>query len=108
MRQSGLLAAAGIYALENHIDRLAEDHANAARLAEGLGAIPGVVVDPVQTNMVLASLPEERLAGVAEYMQEKGILIMAASGGRIRLVTHLDIAEGVIERVVDAFSAYLS
>jgi len=108
MRQSGLLAAAGIYALENHIDRLAEDHANAARLAEGLGAIPGVVVDPVQTNMVLASLPQERLAGVAGYMQEKGILIMAASGGRIRMVTHLDIAEGVIERVVAAFSSYLS
>ena len=108
MRQSGLLAAAGIYALENHVDRLADDHANAARLAEGLGAIPGVAVDPVQTNMVIASIPEESLAGVVEYMRAKDILLMGASGGKIRMVTHLDIPEGAIERVVNAFTGYLS
>jgi threonine aldolase len=108
MRQSGLLAAAGIYALENHVDRLADDHANAVRLAEGLGAIPGVAVDPVQTNMVLASIPEESLAGVVEYMRAKDILLMGASGGKIRMVTHLDIPEGAIERVVNAFTGYLS
>jgi threonine aldolase len=108
MRQSGLLAAAGIYALENHVDRLANDHANAVRLAEGLGAIPGVAVDPVQTNMVLASIPEESLAGVVEYMRAKDILLMGASGGKIRMVTHLDIPEGAIERVVNAFTGYLS
>ena len=108
MRQSGLLAAAGIHALENHVDRLAEDHENANLLAQGLGTIPGVEVDPVHTNMVLASIPEESLAGVVEYMQARDILLMGASGGKIRMVTHLDVAEGAIETVVDAFKGYLS
>ncbi len=107
MRQSGLLAAAGIYALENHVDRLAEDHVNASLLAKGLSAIAGVAVDPVQTNMVLASIPEASRAGVVEYMGEKDILLMDASGGKIRMVTHLDIEEGAIETVVDAFTGYL-
>ena len=108
MRQSGLLAAAGIYALENHVDRLAEDHAKATLLADCLGGIAGVEVDPVQTNMVLASIPEESRAGVVEYMLDKDILLMGASGGKIRMVTHLDIEEGAIETVVNAFAGYLS
>ncbi|MFP6874163.1 MAG: low-specificity L-threonine aldolase [Verrucomicrobiales bacterium] len=107
MRQSGLLAAAGIHALENHVEHLATDHANAQCLADGLGAIAGVEVDPVQTNMVFASIPAGSGAGVVEYMRAKDILLMGASGGKIRMVTHLDIEEGAIETVVDAFTGYL-
>ncbi|MED5586450.1 MAG: low-specificity L-threonine aldolase [Verrucomicrobiota bacterium] len=108
MRQSGLLAAAGMHALEHHVERLADDHAKASRLAEGLSGIPGVMVDPVHSNMVLAALPEASLAGIAEYMRSRDILILGASGGRIRMVTHLDIPEEAIDRVVDAFADYLS
>jgi threonine aldolase len=108
MRQSGLLAAAGMHALEHHVERLADDHAQASRLAEGLSGIPGVMVDPVHSNMVLAALPEASLAGIAEYMRSRDILILGASGGRIRMVTHLDIPEEAIDRVVDAFADYLS
>ena len=108
MRQSGLLAAAGMHALEHHVERLADDHAQASRLAEGLSGIPGVMVDPVHSNMVLAALPEASLAGIAEYMRSRDILILGASGGRIRMVSHLDIPEEAIDRVVDAFADYLS
>ena len=108
MRQSGLLAAAGMHALEHHVERLAEDHAKASRLAAGLSEISGVDVNPVQTNMVLAALPEESLAEIVGYMRSKDILILGASGGIIRMVTHLDVPEEAIDRVVDAFAAYLS
>ncbi len=83
-------------------------NAQASRLAEGLSGIPGVMVDPVHSNMVLAALPEASLAGIAEYMRSRDILILGASGGRIRMVTHLDIPEEAIDRVVDAFADYLS
>ena len=61
MRQGGVLAAGGLYALEHHVDRLAEDHANAQRLAKGLAAL-GIASDPVQTNMVFAAIPEASCA----------------------------------------------
>ena len=108
MRQSGLLAAAGMHALEHHVERLAEDHAKASRLAAGLSEISGVDVNQVQTNMVLAALPEESLAEIVGYMRSKDIQILGASGGIIRMVTHLDVPEEAIDRVVDAFAAYLS
>ena len=98
----------GMRALEHHVERLAEDHAKASRLAAGLSEISGVDVNPVQTNMVLASLPEESLAEIVGYMRSKDILILGASGGIIRMVTHLDVPEEAIDRVVDAFAAYLS
>lgn len=90
MRQAGLLAAAGLHALSHHVERLADDHANAARLASGLTRI-GVRVDPPpETNMVMFEIeaPEAFQRGLAE----RGVLVNATGPGRFRAVTHLDVS----------------
>jgi len=103
MRQAGVLAAAGQYALEHHISRLAEDHAHAQQLAEGLSAL-GLKVEPPQTNIVFVAIPESAVAGLAGTLRAAGIL--ASVGRRTRLVTHLDINRAQIEAVLTAFSHY--
>ena len=108
MRQSGILAAAGIHALQHHVDRLAEDHANARLLAEGLAAIDGIEVAPVQTNMVFATVAEHRVSGLTESLHAKNILIVAHTCGALRLVTHLDIDADAIRTAVSAFSEYFA
>ncbi|YCM46880.1 low-specificity L-threonine aldolase (plasmid) [Verrucomicrobiaceae bacterium 227] len=108
LRQSGILAAAGIYALENQVDRLREDHDKATRLGEGLAAIPGVEVDPVQTNMLFVKVGNEKVAPLVRYLKERKILIVGYPGERIRLVTHLDIKDRDIEVVVESFAAGLA
>ncbi|WP_079202662.1 low-specificity L-threonine aldolase [Pseudomonas sp. CC6-YY-74] len=102
MRQSGLLAAAGLYALEHQVARLAEDHANAERLADGLRGL-GYVVEPVQTNMVYAQVGEQAGA-LKAFCAERGIRLTAAP--RLRMVTHLDVSAEDIDRVLEAFSAF--
>jgi len=101
MRQAGILAAAGIVALSENVGRLAEDHANARRLAEGLAAI-GVAVDPaeVRTNMVFLCLPPEQAESLAAFLRERGILV--AGRESIRLVTHHDVTAADIDRFVAA------
>jgi threonine aldolase len=102
MRQAGILAAAGISALQHNLDRLAEDHHNAARLAEGLADITGFEVDPsVDTNMVFFSPPEGQMAALQAHLKARDILISGA-----RLVTHLDISARDIETAIDAFAAF--
>jgi threonine aldolase len=96
MRQAGVLAAAGLYALENNVERLAEDHANAERLAQGLRE-QGYEVEEPHTNMVFAQVP----AGVTDHLIKNGILVL--SGPRLRLVTHLDVDAAGIERALAAF-----
>jgi len=103
MRQSGIIAAAGIHALENHVDRLAEDHDHARFLGEGLAAISGLDVQAVQTNMVFVDAPEKDPALISEKLSEKGINICGYTGSQIRLVTHLAINREHIELVIDAF-----
>jgi len=107
MRQSGLLAAAGIHALEHHVERLADDHANAQRLAEGLVEIEGCQADPdqVQTNMVYARFPEQKRNELPRKLKERGILIYP--GHPMRLVTHLDVSPEDVERAVEAFGEIL-
>lgn len=102
MRQAGVLAAAGIVALTENVARLAEDHANARRLAEGLTAIDGLDGDPVsvQTNMVFLSLPPDHAEALATFLRDRGILISGRE--RIRLVTHRDVTSADIDRVVGA------
>ena len=105
MRQAGVVAAAAIYALENHVERLAEDHALAARLAEGLQGLPGLTVESPQTNILFADLVGERAAGLMEHLKSRGVL--ATGLYRLRFVTHLDVdAEGV-DRAVAAMREYL-
>ncbi len=106
MRQAGVLAAAGIEALEHHVDRLREDHDNATRLAQGLAGISGISVDAtaVQTNMVFASFAD----GVAELlttdMRERGIVLTA--NNPMRMVTHLDVTSADIDYVIRSFADY--
>lgn len=102
MRQAGMLAAAGLYALQHQVARLAEDHANAVWLGEALAGL-GYVVEPVQTNMVYVQLGE-RAERLKAFMAERGIAVSAAP--RLRLVTHLDVRPTDIERVVDAFASF--
>ena len=109
MRQAGLLAAAGIHALDNHVERLADDHANALRLAEQLATIPqiSVDVDAVQTNMVFMNLAQDAAATLPAYMQGKGIL-MNGHPSRIRLVTHLDVNAEKIDQFVTELRGFFA
>ena len=105
MRQAGILAAAGIVALETMIDRLAEDHANAKLLAEGLADIPGIELDParVKTNIVFFDLHDALTAQqLAERLERDGILIGAAGERRMRAVTHYGIEGADIETALGA------
>ena len=100
MRQAGVIAAAGLYALDHNVERLAEDHANAARLAAALAGLPGVTVEPVQTNMVFVRFPAERCAGLAAYLEAKGV--KALIGARTRLCTHLDVDSAGVDKAAAA------
>jgi threonine aldolase len=102
MRQAGILAAAGIVALENHVERLEEDHENARLLAEGLSEIDELSVDPalVQTNMVFVSLDQNHSRNLRNSLKQRGILI--SGGATIRLVTHLDVTADDIRTVIEA------
>lgn len=107
MRQAGLLAAGGIYVLENHVERLAEDHANARTLAEGLCALSGCRVDMslVQTNMVYLELPEDKESELPLQLQERGIRV--CPGNPMRLVIHLDVSSEDIKKTLRAFREIL-
>jgi threonine aldolase len=100
MRQAGVLAAAGLYALEHHVRRLAEDHANAEHLAVALRAL-GLRVEPPQTNMLYVEIPGAAAAALKSHLAGRGVLATVAP--RTRLVTHLDLPRGKIDRVVQAF-----
>jgi threonine aldolase len=104
MRQAGILAAAGLYALENNVARLAEDHANAERLAAGLQGLAGVSVAPAQTNMVFATVPPERAAALGAHLKQNGVVILP--GARLRLVTHLDVDRAGIDHSIAAFRSF--
>jgi len=108
MRQSGILAAAGIHALKHHVDRLADDHANARLLAKGLDGIEGIEVATVQTNMVFATVEEHKITGLAEHLRNNGILITNPIAGSLRLVTHLDLDADAIRTAVTAFAEYFA
>ena len=103
MRQAGILAAAGLYALEHNVGRLAGDHANAGRLAQGLAAA-GFEVEPVQTNMVFAKVDRSACAGLQEHLKAAGVVAIVAP--RTRLVTHLDVDAAGIDRAVEAFASF--
>jgi threonine aldolase len=98
MRQAGVLAAAALHALDHHVERLAEDHANARRLAEGLQGLPGVTVEMPQTNILFVDLAPEKAAGVVGRLREAGVLCTGLL--RLRFVTHLDVSAADIEQAV--------
>jgi threonine aldolase len=119
MRQVGILAAAGIVALTEMVDRLGEDHARARRLAEGLAAIPAVEIDParVYTNILVFRLRPEKVPGDATVapsqrfvagMKERGVLLGAFGATDVRMVTHYEITDANVETTLRAAEAVLS
>ena len=107
LRQSGMLAAAGLYALEHNVARLAEDHANALRLAEGLAQIPGITCDQgsVQTNMVFVTIDDPARAQPLEaFLRANGVLTLG--GEVLRLVTHKDVDAAGVAGVLKVFAAF--
>lgn len=103
MRQAGIIAAGAVYALENHVDRLAEDHTNAQTLAKGLAEIDGIKVEPVTTNMVFFDI-----AGLGvnatdfnQALIQRGMRVSIMSDTRLRAVTHLDVAKAQIEEALE-------
>jgi threonine aldolase len=111
MRQSGILAAAGVYALENHIERLAEDHANAKLLARGLSDVPGVRVDTPEpeTNIVFFGVDSQRISS-GDFLQkclDRGVRFSAMAVG-MRAVTYLNIRKGDVENALQVVGDVLS
>lgn len=108
MRQSGVLAAAGIYAIEHNIQRLEQDHLHAEELAAALESIDQVRVvhQHNRTNMVFVEIPDADINPLSAYAREKGVLL--GSGNPMRLVTHLDISSEDIVRVIGVLKSYFS
>jgi threonine aldolase len=103
MRQVGVVAAAGLYALEHNVERLAEDHSRARRLAEALVENPVFEIDPetVQTNILVAELSDaSRTDEILAKFRDGGLLAGAMGPGRIRFVTHLDIDDADLDRAI--------
>ena len=117
MRQAGILAAAGVYALEHHVDRLADDHANAQHLARGIAGIDGLKLREIngnampQTNLVYFRVDSEAVGdpaldafALSKRLTQRGVLANAIGEGRdvMRMATHLDVAEQDIDQAIDA------
>lgn len=102
MRQAGYLAAAGIYALDHHVERLREDHAHARHLADALAKLPWVTnIRPVQTNILIFDLVQPKTpVTFLESLKQKGIIASAFGPQTIRFVTHLDVSRAMIEQVI--------
>lgn len=112
MRQVGVLAAAGLYALDHHVERLADDHRRARRLAEAVADVADGLVDleSVQTNIVIVELGALSLdsAGVAARCRADGVLVSAFGPHRVRLVTHLDVDDAATDRAVEVLRRALA
>ncbi len=104
LRQAGILAAAGLHALDHHVDRLAEDHAHAQRLADGLMGIEGLEVRGPFTNMVFVDVHPADVPGLAQALRDAGIV--ASVGVHTRFVTHLDIDAAKLDRLLAAIRAF--
>jgi len=106
MRQAGVLAAACLYALEYNVERLAEDHDNAAYLAAGLAQIDALKVQPHATNMVFAQIPQQHCAPLEAYLKERGILTQMLYASRF--VTHMDVSRADMDTFVTAVKGYFA
>ncbi len=113
MRQAGVLAAAGIYALEHHVDRIETDHRNASTLATGLAGLGLEVERPPETNIVVFAVPANRFhhianaAGLSKALRERDVLINPMDATRLRAVTHLDVSGDEISDLLERIEAIL-
>jgi threonine aldolase len=106
MRQAGVIAAAAQYALEHNVERLAEDHQNAADLSSGLAQIEQLRVTTPQTNIFYVEIPEASVAALREHLAKRGI--RASVGAHTRLVTHLDVSKQDVQTTIAAFKDFFS
>jgi len=110
MRQAGVLAAGALHALDHHIERLAEDHALAMRLADGLAGLPGLTIEQPQTNILFVDVQGPRASGLMEHLKARGVLATGSLYGqssRLRFVTHLDVDGVGIDRAAAAIREHL-
>jgi threonine aldolase len=111
MRQAGVLAAAGIVALDEMVERLGDDHANARKLAEGIAEMPGISIDPnqIHTNIVYFEVDRKDMTvqELVKRMDENGARMLPVGPGRIRAVTHYHISSDDIDYVLAVFSKVL-
>ncbi len=111
MRQAGVLAAAGLYALDHHVERLAKDHEHAKRLARKLQQIPAVTINPqhVETNILIFNVVGHRLApaAIVAALKQEGLLLNAIGGSSFRAVTHLDVSTAAVDRAADIMARVL-
>ncbi len=106
LRQSGLLAACALYALDHHVDRLAQDHALAQRLAQGFEGIEGLTVRSAQTNIVFVDVAQGRGPALVEHLRQQGILVTGLMG--LRWVTHLDVDARGIDQAIAAVRRFFA
>ncbi len=106
LRQAGLLAAAALYALDHHVERLAEDHALAKRLADGLASIPGITVTAPDTNIVFAEVAGGRAEALLAHLKQHGVLATGLIG--LRFVTHLDVDAAGVDRAIAATREFMT
>jgi threonine aldolase len=110
MRQSGILAAACLHALDHHVNRLAEDHRRARALADGLAGAPGIRVNAPETNIVFVDLehPALEVASFHDELERDGVRMWPFGPRRLRAITHLDVDDAGIERAVRAVRAVVA
>lgn len=106
-RQAGLLAAMANHALDHHVQRLADDHRRARELAQGLQGVPGVLVEGPHTNMVFITVPAESVSALDAHLRARQVRL-AISKPEVRLVMHLDIDDGGVQRTVAAFEEFFA
>jgi threonine aldolase len=107
LRQAGIVAAGMSYALDHHVERLAEDHTRAARLAEALARFDAIELSPVETNIVYFRHRAGKAPELAARLREKGVLVSQTAPDRLRACTHLGITDAAIDRAIQVFSAVL-
>jgi threonine aldolase len=110
MRQVGVLAAACLHALDHHVERLADDHARAARLAAGWQQLPGVRVSTPDSNIVLVDMADASVdpQAIADALEAQGVRILTFGPRRLRAVTHLDVDDAGIDQAMTAMGKVLS
>lgn len=109
LRQAGILAAAGLYALEHNVERLADDHAHAHALARSLSALPGLTVSMPDTNIVFVNVAAEYASAFAEHLAAQGIGVTSAYGAtQQRWVTHLDVGKTAVDTALAAATAFFA
>jgi threonine aldolase len=107
LRQAGIMAAGMLYALDHHVERLADDHRRAARLAEALARFDAIELTPVETNIVYFRYKRGKVSELADQLRQRGVLVSQMPPDRLRACTHLGVSDAGLERAIQVFAAVL-